>query len=127
LTLYLAKFLGLSCLLMCAALFSRPKASLSTIEAMVESPALILVTGIVTLAAGAALVIGHNVWSRGALPLAVTLLGWLTLIKGVALVAIPPSALSAFYRGIRDPQRFRLIMAIGAGLSAWLAIAAFES
>src|SRR5690348_14216277 len=40
-------------------------------------------------AAGTALVIGHNVWSGGVLPVVVTLLGWLTLIKGIALMAMP--------------------------------------
>ena len=127
LTLYLAKFGGLFCLLMCGALLARPKASLAAIEAMVESPAVMMVTAVFTLAAGAALVIGHNVWDKGPLALAVTLLGWTTLIKGLALAIVPPKALSGFYRAVRYPQRFRLIMAVGAVFGAWLAIAAFES
>jgi hypothetical protein len=70
---------------------------------MMESPGLLLVTGIFTMGGGAAMVVGHNVWSGGALPVAVTLLGWLTLIKGVALMAVPPRALTSFYRTLHYP------------------------
>ena len=38
LTLFLGKFLGLSCLLMCAVLVARPKASLDAINSMMEAP-----------------------------------------------------------------------------------------
>jgi hypothetical protein len=125
LTLFLAKFLGLFCLLMCGVLVARPKASLEAINAMMESPGLILVTGIFTMAGGAALVVGHNVWSGGALPVAVTLLGWLTLIKGVALMATPPRVLIAVYQALHYPARFRLYMTAALLLSGWLTVTAF--
>ncbi len=125
LTLFLGKFLGLSCLLMCAVLVARPKASQQAINSMMETPGLILVTAIFTMAGGAALVIGHNVWSGGALPIAVTVLGWLTLIKGVALMAIPPRGLTAFYQALNYPAWFRPYMAAALALSAWLTVAAF--
>lgn len=125
LTLFLGKFLGLSCLLMCAVLVARPKASLEAITAMMESPGLILVTGIFTTAGGTALVIGHTVWSGGALPVAVTLLGWLTLIKGIALMATPPRALTAFYRALHYPAWFRLSMTAALLVSTWLTVTAF--
>jgi hypothetical protein len=125
LTLFLGKFFGLSCLLMCVVLVARPKASLEAINSMMENPGLILVTGIFTLGGGAATVVGHNVWSGGALPVAVTLLGWVTLIKGVVLMATPPRALAALYQALHYPARFRLYMAAALMLSAWLTVTAF--
>jgi len=124
LTLFLGKFLGLSCLLMCAALIARPKAALEAINSMMESPGLLLISGICTTFGGAAMVLGHNVWSGGALAVAVTVLGWLTLIKGVALMATPPRALAAFYRAAHYPERFRLFMILALVLSAWLLLTA---
>jgi hypothetical protein len=126
-TLYLGKLFGIGMLLMCVALAARPKAAIATITSMVGSPGLILVTGIVTMTAGLAAVLGHNLWSGGALPIAVTALAWLTLLKGLALVAAPPSALMAAYRGLHYPQRFGLVMWIGAAIGAaitWLAFTA---
>jgi hypothetical protein len=127
LTVFLGRFFGLSCLLMCAALFARPKASMEAFESMKGTPGLVLVTGILTTGGGAAAVIGHNVWSGGALPVAVTLLGWLTLIKGVALMATPPHGLTAFYNALHYPARFRLYMAVAFAFSAWLTVTAFRA
>jgi hypothetical protein len=92
---------------------------------MMESPGLILVTGIFTMAGGAAVVVGHNVWSGGALPVAVTLLGWLTLIKGVALMATPSHALTAFYQALHYPAWFRPYMTAALAFSGWLTVTAF--
>jgi len=125
LTLFLGKFLGLSCLLMLAVFVAKPRESLEAINSMMESPGLILVTGIFTIGGGAAMVVGHNIWSGGALPVAVTLLGWLTLIKGVALLATPPRALTAFYQALHYPTWFRPYMAAALAFSAWLALTAF--
>ena len=125
LTIFLGKFLGLSCLLMCGVLVARPKASQAAIASMMESPGLLLVTGILTMGGGVAMVVGHNVWSGGALPVVVTLLGWVTLIKGVVLLATPPRTLGAFYRAMHYPARFRPYMAVAFAFSAWLTVAAF--
>jgi len=38
------------------------------------------------------------------------------LIKGLALMAMPPDWLSAFYRVVRTPARFRMFMAVDLGL-----------
>jgi hypothetical protein len=124
-TVFLGRFIGLACLLMCAVLVARPRTSLAAISSIMESPGLILVTGIFTIAGGAAMVVGHNVWSGGALPVAVTLLGWLTLIKGIALMAMPPRTLSAFYRALNYPAWFRPYMALALAFSAWLTLTAF--
>jgi hypothetical protein len=47
---------------------------------------------------GLAIVIGHNVWSGGALPVIVTLFGWIILIRGVVLLFPSPSAKIRFSR-----------------------------
>ena len=125
LTLYLARVFGVFGVLMCAALVARPKASIATIQSMTTNPGLILVTGIVTMAAGVATVIGHNVWTGGALAIVVTALGWVTLIKGLALTAVPPSVLNSAYRVLHYPRIFRAVMAVALVLSAWLTWAAF--
>jgi hypothetical protein len=124
-TIYLGRFFGLSCLILCVALAARPKSSLAAINGMMDSPGLILVTGIVTMFGGVAAVLGHNIWSGGALPIVVTVLGWATLIKGVALIATPPPTMVAFYKALHYAERFRLFMGVSAVLSLWLTVAAF--
>ncbi|MGH7024897.1 MAG: hypothetical protein ACREEB_15085 [Caulobacteraceae bacterium] len=127
LTVYLARFIGVGCLLMCGALAARRKSALGAISSMMDQPGLLLVTGIVTLAAGVALVVGHNQWSGGALTIVVTAFGWLTLIKGLAIVAVPAPAMAKFYGAIGYPRSFGLVMAIAFLLSVWLTWAAFTA
>ena len=57
---------------------------------MARSGPWMLFSGMVATAAGLAIVLGHNVWSGGALAIAVTLFGWAALLKGG--VAAPGSA-----------------------------------
>ena len=120
LTIYLGRLIGLGLVLMCGALAGRPKAALATIQSMMGQPALLLVTGIFTLGAGVAMVVGHNLWSGGALAIAVTAVGWATLLKGLAIVAVPPTALASLYRAVGYPQRFRVVMALGLLFGAWM-------
>ena len=66
------------------------------IETTVADRPVMLVYAITSLAMGIAMVLGHNVWSGGALPVAVTLVGWLILAKGLLL---------CFLRQKRCPER----------------------
>jgi hypothetical protein len=127
LTVFLAKLFGVSGILLFAAFTARPKASVAALQSIVVSPGLILITGIFTMAAGVAMVIGHDVWTGGALAIVVTALGWITLLKGFAVTALPPAALGALYRLIGYPRRFRLIMGVALILSLWLTYAAFTA
>ena len=127
LTIYLGRFFGVSCLLMCGGLLLRPRSAIAAVQSVAQSPGLVLITGVFTLAGGVACVVGHDIWSGGALSVAVTVLGWLTLIKGLALVIAPPGALMRFYRALHYPRRFRVVMAVGTVFSAWLTVLAFQA
>jgi hypothetical protein len=127
LTLYLGKLIGIGLLAMCLSLALRPKASLATISAMMNETGLLLVTGIFTMTAGIALVLGHNLWSGPPLVIAVTIIGWVSLLKGLAIIAAPPARLAAVYRILNYPQTLRLVMFIGALAGAWMTWAAFTA
>ena len=88
LTIYLAKLLGLYCVIVALAMSANKQQALETVNEWVRSPPLMMLTSAITLALGLALVVGHNVWSGGALPITVTVVGWLTLIKGLAILAV---------------------------------------
>jgi uncharacterized membrane protein HdeD (DUF308 family) len=124
-TILLGKIVGLSYLITCLVSLARPKTVLDATESMAENPGLLLFSGIFTMAAGVAVVIGHNVWSGGALPVAVTVLGWMMLVKGIALMAMPPRMLVASYSFLNSPQRLRLLMVPATIFSAWVTVMAF--
>lgn len=53
-----------------------------------RSPGLMYLSGFITLVIGMILVTYHNRWDGG-WPVVVTVVGWLTLLKGVMLMAFP--------------------------------------
>jgi uncharacterized membrane protein len=50
--------------------------------------------------AGLAMVLAHNVWSKPPVVVIVTLLGWLTLIKGIAYLFLPARWLEEFFQAV---------------------------
>jgi hypothetical protein len=52
---------------------------------------------------------GHNVSSGGALPILVTLIGWITLIKGALFLFLPPETESSLILDTLHLERFLFI------------------
>jgi hypothetical protein len=70
-------------------------------------------------------VLGHNVWSGGALPVVVTLVGWATLVKGLLLLFLPPGAApGALLGSLRYEQLFYMYTGISLLLGIYLTYAA---
>jgi hypothetical protein len=91
-TIYLSRLLGLFLLILGVAEIIQRAALATTAIDLVKSPPLLFVTGMLTLAAGLAIVLAHNVWRGGAGPIVVTLLGWALLLKGAAVVIVPDTS-----------------------------------
>jgi hypothetical protein len=127
LTLYLARLYGVGLLLMCGIFVARPDAALAAIRSIAGSPGLLLLAGLFALFSGVAMVIGHNRWSGGVVTVVVTVLGWLSLIKGVVVLAAPPGFLATLYGAIGYPGSFTMVMAVAGLFSLWLTWAAFRA
>ena len=80
-TIFLSRLIGLYCIVIALSMMTRRQATVETVTALLQNPSMMLIVGIITLAAGLAVVLAHNIWSGGALVVVVTLVGWITLIK----------------------------------------------
>jgi hypothetical protein len=94
---------------------------------MIRDPALMLFAAIVGLALGLAMVVGHNVWSGGALPVVVTLVGWWTAIKSLALLILPQETMIKVFETARYEQRFYGITAVTLVIGVYLTYASFDA
>src|SRR6516165_10166323 len=112
LTTFLAKLIGLSAVLLSLALVTHKQASVETMTALVRNPPLLMIFGMLWLVAGLAIILGHNVWSGGVLPVVVTLVGWLIFARGLLLLFLPPSAAVGLFTGLHFEQLFYLYIAI---------------
>lgn len=81
-------------------------------EKMVEdferSPALIYVTGFFTLVIGMLMVTYHNIWVKNWTVL-VTIIGWMSLLKGIMLIAFP-GYISLFKGWYKNTKKWGIIM-----------------
>jgi hypothetical protein len=95
LTLYLAKLIGAVCVVMAFAMVSRGPLFVETAKSMVADNRFIMIGGAIRVVSGLAIMIGHDVWTGGSLPVAVTLFGWLLFFSGVFLLFASPQSVAA--------------------------------
>jgi hypothetical protein len=127
LTNFLAKFLGLYCIIVALAMMTRKQSAVATIKALIDNPPLLLFVEVVGLAAGLAMIIGHNVWSGGALPVVITLLGWLMAIRGAGLLALSHGATTKLFDALQYERRFYFYMGGTLVLGLYLTFAGFSA
>jgi hypothetical protein len=124
LTTYLAEFFGLYIALMGVVMIVKKRTMMELMAAFVDQRSLIYVLASLRVLIGLAVVLAHNRWSE-TLPTVVTLLGWITLLRGIALLLLPHETerkVIAFFQ--RSAAYYAgAIVAIVLGL--WLAYAGF--
>jgi len=124
LTVFLARFIGLFTVVLVVALLVRGSA---TVETAVADAPVMLVYAIISLAAGVAMILGHNVWSGGALPVVVTLVGWLILAKGLMLLFVTPDALQQIFDHMQYGEHYYLYLAPSLVIGLYLTWAGFTA
>ncbi|HXD91237.1 MAG TPA: hypothetical protein VNU00_09285, partial [Candidatus Binataceae bacterium] len=108
------------------ALLTRKAAALAMVATIVHDPPMLLMLGLLTLAAGLAIVLTHNLWSGGALPVVVTLFGWLILFRGLFLLFLPAQAVAWLIDRFHFGQFFPFYVMIPLAIGAYLTYAGFR-
>jgi uncharacterized membrane protein YkgB len=127
-TIFLSRLIGLYCILVALSMMSRRQATVETVTALLQNQSLMFIVGVITLAAGLAMVLAHNIWSGGALVVVVTLVGWVTLIKGLSFLFLSPEVEAELYlRQLHYQQFFYMYAAISLVLGIYLTYGGFLS
>jgi vacuolar-type H+-ATPase subunit I/STV1 len=125
-TAFIARLIGLYCLIAALVMAFERDAWLAAITALTSAAPLMLLLGLMVVAAGLALVLAHNVWSGGVLPVAVTVIGWLTLLKGLMFWVLPPGAAADFYlTRLHYAGLFYVYCALAFAIGLYLTVAGF--
>ncbi len=127
-TLLLSRLIGLYCTLVALSMIIRRQATLDSVTALLHDPAMMFVLGAITLIAGLAMVLAHNKWSGGSLAVIVTLVGWMTLIKGLSFLFLSPEMEAGFFLGqLHYRQLFYLYCSFSLALGVYLTYGGFKS
>jgi len=88
-TLFLSRLIGLFCLAYGLATIVNGQAITDAMAKLPGDPLAVFCLSVFTVVAGLAMVLTHNVWTKGPAVVLVTLIGWLTLIKGLVYLLLP--------------------------------------
>lgn len=123
-TPFLARLIGVFSIVLVAAMLVRGNA---LIETVIRDHAITFDLAMISVAVGLALVIGHNVWSGGVLPVVVTLVGWLILVKGLVLLFVTPEMFAKLFVQIHYGEHFYIYLAPALVIGLYLTIAGFAT
>ena|ERR1700688_3426821 len=127
-TLFLSRLIGLYCILVGLSMMTHSQATVETVTALLQNPSMTLILGVITLAAGLAMVLAHNIWSGGTLVVVVTLVGWMALVKSLFFLFLPPEMETRlFLQQLHYQQLFYLYGAISLALGVYLTYGGFRS
>ena len=124
LTIFLARLIGLFAVLLVGTLLVRGS---TTIEDAVANGPVMFTYAIISLSIGLAMILGHNVWSGGALPVVVTLVGWLIFAKGQLLLYLTPEALGQTFQRMHYGDHMFLYLAPSLVIGLYLTWAGFTA
>ncbi len=124
-TIFLGRLLGLYLVAISVGMLLHRRRTLATLNEMARSGPWMLFSGMVATAAGLAVVLVHDVWSGGALAIAVTIVGWAALLKGVALLLVPAERMADAYKRAGFERFFQVWMVVVLALGLWITWAAF--
>jgi len=114
-SIFLAKLMGPVALVLAISLFMHTEAYRAMAHEFLHSSALIYLAGLLTMTAGLAVVLTHNVWVAN-WPVLITLFGWLATIGGAVRIAFPDQVRTMGESMLRKP----MTMTIGGAI--WLAV-----
>ena len=97
-TLFLSRLLGLYFLICGLAMIVHKQVFTDALATVSGNPLAMWCCAMIISLAGLAMVLAHNVWSKCPVAVVVTLLGWLTLIKGILYLLLPAKWLEGFFQ-----------------------------
>ena len=106
-TTVISEVLGMLLTILGLSIVVNRKGVSAAIEEITKNPGISWIWGFIVLTTGAIIVSLNNVWDSG-LQTFITILGWLTIIKGVFIIVLPETS-SSFYKKVNKDS----ILAIG--------------
>lgn len=123
LTFFFAQFLGLLMVVIAASLLLQRRMYLSMIAEYHEKRAYFYPHAFTGLVVGLLLVLLHNVWSGGFLPVLVTVLGWAILIKSAGLLVLAPGFIDKMLVAVHSRRTYTILAIIMLVLGIYLFLA----
>ncbi|HEV7693937.1 MAG TPA: hypothetical protein VGO52_24095 [Hyphomonadaceae bacterium] len=107
LTLQLARLWGIAALVIALGALTAPKRMSAAMADFERSPGLLFIAAIIALGIGLIQVMFHNLWTDPT-AIIVSAIGWLAIVKGIVLMAIPEPIMKLAASSANSPSTVRL-------------------
>ncbi|MBX9786110.1 MAG: hypothetical protein K2Y08_02115 [Alphaproteobacteria bacterium] len=111
LSIFLAKTIGLYLVIVSVAFMLKASELKPMMLDMLKNPSLLLFSGILALILGILIVVSHNIWVMD-WRVIITILGWLTLLKGVMRLFYPEFVIKKTVKCVEDKASYNIMMLI---------------
>lgn len=126
-TRFLSKLIGFYCIIAALSMAAHRDLTVETVTALLHDQPVLMLLGLITVAAGLALILTHNIWSGGAQTIIITLIGWITLLKGLLFWFAPLTAAELYLHQLHYTQLFYFYDAISLVIGVYLITGAYRS
>jgi len=122
LTYFLAQLIGLLLLSIGVSILFQGKVFIKVLNDITENRTTLFMVGVVLLLSGLLVVLSHNIWNAGFLPLVVTVCGWVLILRGLVSMFVPGHGVTRMVRWFKV-EEFSwaygiLVLVIGAYLTS---------
>jgi len=125
LSLFLAQVFGLYFIIAGVAMLLRPKLVTDLIEMVTAHDGLLSLSGFVALIIGIPLVLLHSVWDGPVWQTVVSLVAWLTFLKGMSLILMPKLTIGWAEKIWRKQSTLNVLLVVMIMLGGYLAYVGF--
>jgi len=127
-TIFLSKLFGLYYLLIALTMVLHRRSLVETVTSLFHNAQAMFLVGVITMLAGLAMVLVHNVWRGGVATVIVTLIGWIVLAKGLTfLLLAPQTAADLFLAGLQFARLYFVYVVFELILGVYLAYSGFTA
>jgi hypothetical protein len=126
-TVFLSRLIGLYCILGAISMMLHKQSIVEAVTALLNDSPVMLLLGVLALVTGLAMVLAHNLWSAGPAALLVTIVGWITLMKGLLFLSLPREVeADLLLAKLHYAQYFYLLMTISLIMGLYLTYEGFR-
>lgn len=119
-SIFLAKAIGFIYIVVAIMLFSKQKKVKVIVKEVCSDPAMLFMTGMISLVLGTLIVLFHNIWVWD-WRLLITLIGWLAIVRGIVRTLFPHIAVKIMNKMIKKKDKYQaaavIILVVGVVLS----------
>jgi len=126
-TIYFSRLIGIVMLVIGLAMLADKQMVVVALDQLSVDRTPLLLLGFFRVACGAAIVLVHNIWTRGFCPLVVTLTGWAILVRGVMVLFVPPDVMASIVDASHVIDFYYVYAAIPLVLGAYLSLRGFSA